>query len=432
MWNKSCSLLWLILACIPPGQSQVPCIPKNQKTIIEQVRIHVGNGQIIEEGNLLIEGQKIAYVGQEPVRSNINDAVRIQAKGMDLYPGFIALNTEVGLEEISQVKATIDKRELGNFNPNIRSMVAYNTDSKIIPTLRSNGVLVVQSTPEGGIVSGQSSVFKLDGWNWEDAVVLADDGIWLNWPQVNQQRGWWAEPERSNPNDKYKKETEAISEYFHKARAYLSGKDSALLQTHLAYESMRALWSGQKKLYVRVNEAKGMIQCVQLMEKLGIKPVLVGAADSWKIVDFLKAKSIAIILQKPHSLPSRTDEDVWQPYKTPKILQDAGILFAISQSGFWEQRNLAFQAGHTIGYGMSEEQALASIALNPAKIIGLDHRMGSIEVGKDASLFISKGKALDMRSQEIIHAWIQGCPVELDDVHKQLYRKYSKKYPSNE
>jgi len=419
--------IFLILLMTRLGVSQIPCTAIDRKTIIERATIHIGNGELIEYGQLYMDQGKIIYVGKN-AGSLPDDVIRINAMGAHLYPGFIALNTEVGLEEISQVKATIDKSELGTINPNVRSLIAYNTDSKIIPTLRSNGILYAQSSPTGGTISGQSSVFKMDGWNWEDAVVTSDEGIWLTWPTVNNQRGWWAEQERSNPNDKYKKETDAIVDYFMHAKAYHLGKDSSLLLNHLGYDAMRGLWTENKKLFIRVNEAKGMIQCVQLMESLGIKPVLVGATEAWKITDFLKEKKLNIILQKTHSLPGRTDEDIWQPYKTPKILQDAGILFAISETGFWEQRNLGFQAGHTIGHGLSPEQALTSITLNPAKILNLEHQLGSLEKGKDASMFLSMGDALDMRTQNITHAWIKGCAVDLDDLHKQLYKKYSKKY----
>jgi hypothetical protein len=326
----------------------------------------------------------------------------------------------VGLEEISQVKATLDIRELGRFNPNLRTLIAYNTDSRVIPTLRSNGLLTAQVAPEGGVISGQSSVFKMDGWNWEDAVVNGDDAIWLNWPQTQNQAGWWAEPERSSPNDQYRSELEAISDYFKRSRAYHEG--------HLGYEAMKGLWTGQKKLFVRVGEARAMMQCVQVFEALGLKPVLFGAADAWKIADFLREKSIAVVLQKTHSLPSRTDEDVWQPYKTPSVLKKAGVLFAISQSGFWEQRNLAFQAGHAVGYGLSKEEALQAIAINPARILGLESSLGSIETGKDATFFISTGDALDMRTQNITRAYIKGAESDLNDMHKQLYRKYQMKY----
>lgn len=428
--NSIIHFLFLNLLFMQMGFSQNPCTSNFQKTIIEHATIHIGNGELIEDGQLYMDQGKIIYVGKN-AGSIPSEVIRIDAKGAHLYPGFIALNTEVGLEEISQVKATIDKSELGSMNPNVRSLIAYNTDSKIIPTLRSNGVLYAQSSPAGGIISGQSSVFKMDGWNWEDAVVTSDEGIWLTWPTINNQRGWWAEPERSNPNDKYKKETDAIVDYFMQAKAYHLGKDSSLLLSHLGYDAMRGLWTENKRLFIRVNEAKGMIQCVQLMESMGIKPVLVGATEAWKITDFLREKKLSIILQKTHSLPGRTDEDIWQPYKTPKILQDAGILFAISESGFWEQRNLGFQAGHTIGYGLTPEQALTSITLNPAKILKLENQLGSLEMGKNASLFMSKGDALDMRTQHITHAWIQGCPIDLDDLHKQLYKKYSKKYGLN-
>lgn len=421
-------LLTLVILFIPGiSSSQVPSFPQKNKSAIVHARIHVGNGDIIEDGTVVFDKGKIVYVGTD-AQAHPDAKERLDARGANLYPGFIALGTGVGLEEISQVKATLDIRELGRFNPNLRTLIAYNTDSRVIPTLRSNGLLTAQVAPEGGVISGQSSVFKMDGWNWEDAVVNGDDAIWLNWPQAQNQAGWWAEPERSSPNDQYRSELEAISDYFKRSRAYHEGRDAEKLETHLGYEAMKGLWTGHKKLFVRVGEARAMMQCVQVFEALGLKPVLFGAADAWKIADFLREKSIAVVLQKTHSLPSRTDEDVWQPYKTPSVLKNAGVLFAISQSGFWEQRNLAFQAGHAVGYGLSKEEALQAIAINPARILGLESSLGSIETGKDATFFISTGDALDMRTQNITRAYIKGAESDLNDMHKQLYRKYQMKY----
>lgn len=409
------------------SNAQLPSFPQKNKSAIVHARIHVGNGDIIEDGTVVFEKGKILYVGTDAL-AHPDAKDRLDARGAELYPGFIALGTGVGLEEISQVKATLDIRELGRYNPNLRTLIAYNTDSRVIPTLRSNGVLTAQVAPEGGVISGQSSVFKMDGWNWEDAVLEADEAIWLNWPQMQNQGGWWAEPERSSPNDQYRAELDGLVDYFRKARAYHEGREAEKLEIHLGYEAMKGLWTGKKKLFVRVGEAKAMMQCVQVCESLGLKPVLFGAADAWKIADFLKEKSIPVVLQKTHSLPSRTDEDVWQTYKTPALLKKAGVLFAISQSGFWEQRNLAFQAGHTIGHGMSKEDALQSITLDAARILGLENRMGSIERGKDATFFISSGDALDMRGQNLSKAYILGSETDLNDMHKQLYKKYQTKY----
>lgn len=410
------------------GIAQVPIDFKpDGKTKITNAVIHVGNGTLFNKGTLVFNKGKIVYCGTDSLihRDSENN---INAKGAHIYPGFIALNTSVGLEEISMVKATIDVQEIGSFNPNVRCLTSFNTDSRIIPTLRSNGVLFAQSTPRGGIISGQSSVFKMDGWNWQDAVIRADDGIWLNWPVRHRSNGWWAEPEKSNPNDRYKKEIDEIIEYFKIAKVYYASILEEGQAPHLGFEAMKGLWNKSKKLFIRVNEAKAMIHCVEEFENLGIRPILVGAYESWKIIDFLKSKDIQIVLENTNALPESTDDDIWQNYKNPQILADAGIHFCISQQGFWEIRNLAFQAGHAISKGLDSELAIQALTLNAANILGLADQLGSLEIGKNASFFMSTGDALDMKSQNIFLAFIHGELVDLDDHQKQLYRKFEKKY----
>lgn len=418
-----------LLSCISTGFAQPAPAPIQKESIaVRGGTIHIGNGQVIQDGCLLFEAGKIRYVGTD--LSKISGAKQqIDARGKHIYPGFIGTATNLGLAEIEQVKATLDFRELGSMNANVRALTSYNTDSKIIPTVRSNGMLLAQVIPSGGVISGQSSVMQLDAWNWEDAAFHSDEGIFLNWPLPSNNRGWWAEPEKPEANDRYATETAQLRSYFDEAFAY--GKAERTAEKHLAFESMRGLWNGSKKLYIRAQSARAMIQAVQFAQTYGIKPVLVGGADAWRIVDFLKQHQVPVILSQVHSLPVREDEDYDQPYKNPKLLQAQGILFCLSMDGYWEQRNLGFQAGHATGHGLAYEEAVRSITLNPARILGIDDRTGSLEAGKDATFFISEGDALDMRGNRVIRAFIQGRDINLDNKQKELYRRYQSKYPSN-
>lgn len=413
----SLSLSLSLQAQGPPGPTQ------SLSTAIVNATIHIGNGKTIKSGHILFDKGRIQYVGTD--KSKIGEAQRvIDAEGKHVYPGFICMNTKLGLAEIEQVKATHDHSELGKYNPNVRSLSSYNTDSKIIPTVRSNGMLYAQVAPESGLISGQSSVVQLDAWNWEDAVIKADEGIFLNWPSPlsNFRR---AEP-GEKAEDRYKKETDQLYDYFNQARSYSLNQN--ISETNQAFESLKGLWNGSKKIYIRANRAKAMIHALQFADSFKLKLVLVGAEDAWRIIDHLKDHQVAIILSQTHSLPARVDDDIDQSFKTPAILQQNGILYCLHIRGFWEQRNLMFQAGHATGFGLDPEDAVSAISLNAAKIMGLDHKIGSLEEGKDASLFISKGDALDMRTNEVIHAFIEGREIDLDNKQKQLYKKYQEKY----
>ena len=280
----------------------------------------------------------------------------IDYAGKHIYPGIIATNTTIGLSEIEAVRSTNDNEEVGAFNPDVRAIVAYNTDSRVTPTLRSNGVLYAQVTPQGGRVSGTSAVVQLDAWNWEDAAVKTEDGIMLNWPSMFKVKGWWAEPQGYELNKDYDKQVADTKEFFKEAKGYF--EESKHEKTNLRFEAMKGLFDKSKNLYVSVNYVKEMLNVISFAEELGINIVLTEAKDSYLIADELVKKKIPVILNKCHDLPSYEDDDIQQPYKTPAILQKAGVLFAISIEGFWQERNLAFEAGTAAAYGLSKEEAL--------------------------------------------------------------------------
>ncbi len=402
-----------------------PAPAQKEKIAIVGGTIHVGNGSVINNGCIIFEKGKIIYAGTDLQKA---DGIKniIDANGKQIYPGFICPATNLGLAEIEQVKATIDYQEIGSLNPNIRALTSYNTDSKIIPTVRSNGMLMAQVIPNGGVISGQSSIMQLDAWNWEDAVIKSDEGIFLNWPSPNPPRGRQEEPATPAPTDRYQNEINDITKYFDEAFAY--SKKEYSMEKNLGFEAMRLLWTGQKKLYIRVNLAKAIIQSVQFAKKYKIIPVVVGGMDAWRVMDFLKLNNVAVILNEPHSLPNHEDDDIDQPYKNAKMLQDNGIQYCLSVNGFWQQRNLMFQAGEATAYGLGYEDAVASISLNAAKIMGVDQQCGSIEAGKDATFFISEGDALDMRGNNVTRAFIQGRDINLDNKQKELYRRFWSKY----
>jgi imidazolonepropionase-like amidohydrolase len=354
----------------------------------------------------------------------------IDAKGQNVYPGFIIPNSTLGLVEIDAVRASDDVSEIGMWNPHIRSLIAYNTESRVVESMRPNGVLIGQITPRGGVLSGKSSVVQFDAWNWEDAVIKTDGGMHMNWPEIfaygHQHRG-------ENPglkiNEDYNKELAEIETYFKNAKAHNTLREKGV---HLPYEALNGLFSGTTKLFIHVNDEKGIVDAVSFAKTQGVKALtIVGAYEAYKVTGFLKENNISILLQRVHLRPNKSDEDYDLPYKLAKLLIDAGLTVALEASGDMERmnsRNLPFYAGTTVGYGLSKAQALQLITLNAAKILGIEKQYGSLEAGKSATLFISTGDALDIRSNNLTRAFIDGRNISLESHQTKLWKRYSEKY----
>ncbi len=403
-----------------------PAPPQAKPVYLTNATIHIGNGQVIEKGSLSFANGKIVAVGNNlPAPSA--DVKVIDLQGKHVYPGVIAPLTTVGLTEVEAVRSTNDFSEVGEINPSVRSLVAYNTDSKVINTLRSNGILLAQVTPEGGMIPGSSSVVQLDAWNWEDAAYKADGAIHFYMPSLLPPP---ATPGRfsitKDRAEEFAEKTEKVRSFLSEAKAYL--QEDKHTAVNLKFEAVRKLFTKQQKLFIHCNLVKEMLVAVNFAKEFGIEVVIAGGADSWMIADVLKQNNIAVVLAQPHSLPVMQDDDVDQPYKTAAQLQQAGVLFCLSNEGFWQQRNLPFEAGTASTYGLSKEEALAAVTLNAAKILGIDKITGSLETGKDANITISTGDLLDMRSSVVTQAFIQGREVSLDNKHKQLYERYKYKY----
>ena len=413
------------------GQNPAPAKPQTKTIALMGGTVHIGNGQVIPNGVVLFShGLITSVVDGTTVRLDLTNVETIDVSGKHIYPGIISPASTVGLEEIAAVRATVDKQEVGVLNPNIRSLIAYNTDSEIIPTIRNNGVLLTQAVPQGGTVSGSSSVMMADGWNWDDAVLKKDDGIWMNWPvYFSRQFNFEDFSTVIKKNEKREEAIAALQATFADAKAYAATTNPT--PVNLKLESMRGLFSGKQNLYVRADYAKDLIEAVTFAKAMGVpKVVLVGGEEAHRAVTFLKENNVPVILSALHRLPNREDEDVDLPYRMPGILQKAGILVSLSYADeWWRTRNLPFQAGTAVGFGVTDrEEALKMITSNTAKIMGIDNLVGTLETGKQATLFVSAGDALDMRTNKIEQVFIQGRKVNLDDRHKRLYEIYKGKY----
>jgi imidazolonepropionase-like amidohydrolase len=421
------SIAFLLTFSLSVYAQQTPAGPQTEAISITGVTAHIGNGTVIQNATIVFEDGKITAIG-----TNAAPKGRvINAQGKQVYPGFIAANSTLGLVEIDAVRASVDDREIGNITPNVRSLIAYNAESKVVETMRPNGVLMGQIVPRGGRISGTSSIVQFDAWNWEDAAVKIDDGIHMDWPTSFRRGRWWMGESRAyQPNPDYDKDIQSLREFLTQAKAY--NKASAV--RNLALESTQGLFDGSKKLYVRANSEKEIIDAITFAKEMGVKEtVLVGGYQAYKITEFLKQNNIPVLIDRTQNTPLFEDEDYDLPYKMPKLLNDAGVLVGMTPVGRMERmstRNLPFFAGQAVGYGLSKEDALKIITSNIAKIIGIDADYGTLEVGKSATLFISEGDALDMRTNKLTHAFIDGREISLETHHTKLYERYSEKYES--
>jgi imidazolonepropionase-like amidohydrolase len=409
-------------------------IAQTKSILIMNGIAHIGNEKVIENSVIGIKDGKITLVADATTVKIDKSAYEeiIDASGKHIYPGMIAPNSTLGLTEIESVRATNDFRETGTSLPNVRSLIAYNTDSKIIPTVRFNGVLLAQVTPRGGLISGTSSVLMLHGENWEDAAYKIDDGIHVNWPRL-QTRKYNEEINAFGPYEKnkdYDRLTNELKKMIGDAKAYHESETKE--EKNLRFESMKGLFDGTSALYIHVNNVKEIIEAVNFTKSNSItKVVLVGGRDSYMVTDLLKENNISVMVGRVHDLPDRPDDDVDQPYKLPGLLFKAGILFCLNNEGDMEApgaRNLPFLAGTTAAYGLTKEQALMSVTLNAAKILGIDKTTGSLETGKDANIFMSTGDALDMKSNNVEKAFLKGNLLDLNNDQQALHEKYKKKY----
>lgn len=395
--------------------------------VITNATVHIGNGQLLNNASVVFENGKITAVGNniKPAQG----ATVIDAQGKQVYPGLILPMSNLGLVEVNSVRASSDVQEIGELNPNIRSIVAYNTDSKVTNTLRSNGIMLANIAPQGGLVAGRSSVVQLDAWNWEDAVYKMDAGLHVYLPSLMPRPQFvQAVPGAPDPVKAGMEAIDRFRSFLREAKAQSAVANNSA-QTNLKFEAVKGLFDKSMKLYVHANTIKQILIALDIAKEAGVELVLVGGADSWRVAGLLKQNNVAVVLSQPHSLPIMEDDDVDQPYKTPALLQQAGVLFAISDDdGQTRGRNLPFNAGTAVTYGLEKEQALQAITLNAAKILGIADKTGSIEVGKDANIIIVAGDVLDMRSSVVTDAFIQGRKVVLEDKHKQLYERYKHKY----
>ncbi len=416
-----------LLAGALAWSQQTPAPAQTQAISITGATIHLGNGQRLDNATLVFENGTIAALGAGVTpRGRIIDAA-----GQHVYPGIIAPVRSLGLVEIDAVRPSVDEDEIGSMIPHVRSLIAYNAESKVVESMRPNGVLLGHATPDGGRISGTSSIVQFDAWNWEDAAVKVDDGVHLHWPaSLRSAQASLGEIPGLYPNKEYDQQKRETEDFLLAARAYGTGVNSPV---NPAYAAMQGVFSGAQRLYVYADREKEIVDAVATLKEAGIqKLVLVGGAEAYKVTDLLKQMEVAVLVHCPHKLPDQPDDAYDLPYRLPALLTEAGLLVGLQNRDMMlnQTRNLPFYAGHAAGYGMDPEAALQLITGNTAEILGISDRYGTLAEGKSATLFISEGDALDMRSNQLTHAFIDGREVSLETHQTELWKRYSGKYQS--
>ncbi len=421
----------MILAFLFQAAAQNPVVAPVQKKPVMLVggTIHTGTGDVIENGTVVFVNGKITAIGKTTdVNIDRTGYEVIDVSGKQVYPGLIFPSTSLGLQEIgSGVDVATDNREIGSLNPNVRAIVAYSTDSQVTPVIRSNGILLAQIVPVGSLLPGTSSVVQLDAWDWEDAAYKMDNGIQLDWPRrATGGRGSYFRFGMQGGNN-YEDNVEELEKIFTDAVAYAAVEKPE--HANLRLEAMKGLFDGSKILFISSGEPKGIIEAISFAKRHGVKKIVLADADetAWTVRDFLKNNDIPVLLADPLSLPRYDYSDTRLPFKLAAMLHGEGILVGLTYSN-QAYGNLPFAAGETAAYGLTREEALQTVTLNTAKILGIDNMTGSLEAGKDANIVVSTGDLLDMSTNDVVLAFITGRNISLDNKHKQLYRRFEAKY----
>ncbi|OEG75438.1 amidohydrolase [Shewanella colwelliana] len=404
------------------AHDMVPASPQQGPIVIQNATLHTVIDGVQTGSSLRIEQGQIVAIGPEV---STQDAQVIDAKGKHVYPGLIALDTSMGLVEVEMMRPSNDSYEVGESNPQLLAISAFNPDSEIIPTVRVNGITHAQVVPQGEALAGQSSLVSLDSWTIEDALVPTQAQFHLYWPTL--RRLAHDEETQKKQLAQYDAQLDSIeTTLIDGYRYHMAAQAGTIDKTDNRWQAMQSLYQGKGQLFVHANSAEQIEQAIAMTKPYQFKLVIVGGYDAWRVADQLKEVDAKVIYTRTLSLPMRTDEPTEMSFKIPSLLKQADIPFALGFSSDWNARNLPFAAGQTVAYGLSRQEALKSITLDAAKILGLED-MGAIGVGYKANLIISAGDILDPLSSKIEALFIDGRQIDLNNRQQQLYQKYLKR-----
>jgi len=417
----------LLLAAVAAAQDLTPrAAPQSGPIALTHATIHPVSGPSIEDGYVLFDKGRIVEVG----RGTPPGAARaIDAKGRHVYPGWIAPFTNLGLTEIGAVRASRDESEVGGVVPEVRAAVAVNPDSTLIPVARSNGVLAFAAFPRGGLVPGRASVLAVEGWTWEEMAIEPDAGLVVEWPAPRPPDSPYDERDEAKAIEEVRKNRERLDRAFAEAHAYAAARAAdPKTPVDVRFEAMRPALEGKSPVLLLANDYDQIAAALAFAAKWKLKPVIVGGQDGWLLLDELKVRDAAVIVESIHRFPKRTDSDFDECYKLPARLEAAGVRWCLA-TGEWSsnERNLPYAAGRAVAYGLPRDAAIRAITLYPARILGVDVRLGSLEPGKDATLLVTDGDPLEIPTR-VLAAYVEGKEIDLSNKQLRLYEKYRKKY----
>ena len=422
--------LWSALASAPAFAAvPVPAAPQTRPVALVGGTIHTVSGPVIPGGVLVFEGGRITAIGPDaaiPV-----DAERVDVTGKHVYPGLVNAASTLGLIEIDAVRATRDHAEVGGITPHVRAESAVNPESELIPVARSNGVLAVVTMPTGGRICGTSALLGLDGWTWQDLTLRAPIGMHVNWPKMAVDRAP-ASPDSVEKKQRLERDRalEELRQVFEDARAYAQAKRAAGKPPDhdLRWEALLPVLEGKIPLVVTADEMLQIESAVEFAARERLRLVILGGYDAPRCAALLKEHDVPVIVSYTQRSPRRPDEAYDNSYTVPARLHAAGVRFAIAQvPSPWNARNVPFQAATAVGFGLPAGEALKAITLYPSQILGFADRLGSLEVGKDATLFVSDGDPLE-NGTRVERAFISGRAIDLTNRQTTLYEKYREKY----
>jgi imidazolonepropionase-like amidohydrolase len=402
---------------------------------IVNARIVTVSGPVIENGTVLIQNGKIAAVGQTV--SIPAGAEKIDGKGLSVFPGMIDAGTNLGLAEISLgVPGSVDVAESGTINANARAIKGINPHSTHINVTRVNGITSVLSYPTGGTVAGQAAVINLNGSTQDDMAVVPIEGLVINFPRISLFGGFTpgvgrqqvdfseAVKRRDNQLEELRKMFRDTENYARARDAY--AKDSTLpyTATNIRLDALIPYVRGEKPVFFTVERERDIRSVVKFVTENKLKGVIIGGQEAWKAADDLKKANIPVIFTNIYNLPVLDDDPYDYLFEAPAKMQQAGIKFCISTGNDGpEIRDLPYHAGIAGAFGLSKEDALKSVTLYPAQILGVSDRLGSLEAGKDANIVVADGDILEPRTN-IKYLFIEGRMLPLTSRHTDLFDSF--------
>ncbi len=434
-WISVFVALLLLLASSAFAQSTILNSTGIKRTVaIRNATIVPVSGPTIATGTIVFSNGVITAVG---ATANVpSDATVIDGTGLFVYPGMIDSGSNVGLVEIDSVAGTVDTAELGDFNPNAQAAVAINPHSELIPVTRVNGITHIVSTPEGGIISGQSAVVQLAGWTPREMVVKAPAAMHVRFPRLRSGNPFGPPPDEEQEKEQkkaYTKSVDQLRDMFRDAQAYAKAaaaraKDARIrrFDRDLMLEALVPVVEGREPVVMHANLVRDIKAALEFADEFKLKVILSGAQDVGRVLDDVKRRNIPVILGPILALPSREDDPYDLLFSNAKTLYDAGIPFAIQSSDAHNTRNLPYHAASCAAFGLPKDAALKSVTLYPAQIWGIADRLGSLEVGKSASLIVTDGDPLEIRTN-VKRVFIAGEEIPMESRHTLLYEKFSKR-----